>query len=197
MLALETVSVRNEMGHGEVADGEYYDAWAGVVDSIIFLESTGGYGRTKAGSKDALAHLRAQHEAVRCCTRALCVFVCFHMQHSNHSTVPVTPSPQLHKDMEKQASRGSKLDERHKLLTTGLQQRADKLVDAIASANAALEAAGMELRCFEALQEQEQRMAPLRLAAMKELVEVQRVRERDLQGRFKQLRATLDDLVAA
>lgn len=56
--------------------------------------------------------------------------------------------------MEKQAGRAAKLGDRHTLITNGLQQRADKLVDSISSANAALEAADMELRCFEALQEQ-------------------------------------------
>lgn len=65
MLALETASVRTEMGHADVAGREYHEAWSGVVDSIIFLESTGGYGRAAAGSEDALADLRAQHDAVR------------------------------------------------------------------------------------------------------------------------------------
>ena len=63
-------------------------------------------------------------------------------------------SPQLRKDMEKQASRAAKLGDRHNLITNGLQQRADKLVDSISTANAALIAADMELRCFETLQEQ-------------------------------------------
>lgn len=126
MLALETVSVRTEMGHTEVEEAEYHEAWAGVVDSIIFLESKGGYGRTDQGSSDALADLRAQHDAV--CFVLLCVCVVLsrdllfiHGVSINRAFIfvsttlptPVTPAAQRHGEASEQGSQAGRPAQPH------------------------------------------------------------------------------------
>ncbi len=99
--------------------------------------------------------------------------------------------------MEKDAQRGARLEEKATRLTAGLVARATKLTDTIDTLQQDVAATAMEKRCFEVLQEHEQRTAPLRLAGLREVVEVQRQREGALQDRYKKLMATRADLLAA
>ncbi len=67
MLAMETVSVRTEMGHADVQQEEYYDTWASVVQEVIYLPSQKGYGRAATASKaDRVGTLSVAFDAVCC-----------------------------------------------------------------------------------------------------------------------------------
>jgi hypothetical protein len=55
----------------------------------------------------------------------------------------------------------------------------------------------VELECYKTLQEQEQRAAPQRIEAVRELLDRQRQREGQLQERYRALQLQRDDLVEA
>lgn len=77
----------------------------------------------------------------------------------------------------------------------GLQQRDAKQRSQLDELSQSLSDAQVELACFKALQEREQRAAPERAEALKALLAAQRERELEVQQRFKALKSERDDLL--
>ena len=101
----------------------------------------------------------------------------------------------IRREMEKDAKRASKLEGKVNILVGGLQQRDAALAGRLRGVQESLQGALIELRCFEALQEREQRVAPERIERILELVSDQRKREQDLQVRYKALTREKDELI--
>ena len=99
--------------------------------------------------------------------------------------------------MEKEAKRAAKLEQKASLVTGGLASRHEKLRGEVEEAWEALRSAQIELACFQALHEAEQRAAPDRIEGLQELVGAQARRERDLQEKYKLLGRERDDLLRA
>lgn len=101
----------------------------------------------------------------------------------------------IRREMEKDAKRASKLEGKVNILVGGLQQRDAALSARLREVQESLQGALIELKCFEALQEREQRVAPERIEKVLDLVSEQRKREQDLQGRYKALLREKDELL--
>ena len=99
-------------------------------------------------------------------------------------------------EMSKEAKRATKLEGKVQVLVGGLQQREAALSARLKEVQETLQGALIELKCFEALQEREQRVAPERIEKILELVGEQRKREVDLQERFKALTRERNDLIS-
>lgn len=156
LLATETTSVRSSMGHETIAPEEYAVAWEAVAGDIVFVPSQQRYMRGAA-----------VHPADR--TAAL-----------------QADFESLRKEMEREAKRAAKLEQKVNVVTGGLVSRQQKLAVEAEAATKELAAAGIELKCFQTLHEQEQRAGPDRMEALQALVVVQAKREAALQERYRE-----------
>ncbi len=90
-------------------------------------------------------------------------------------------------EMEKEAKRAAKVDQKANILVGGLQQRDVALRAKLTDLAEQLESAKIELACYQALKERELRAAPERIEKALDLVQAQRQREADLQEKYKAL----------
>jgi pre-mRNA-splicing factor CDC5/CEF1 len=167
LLDAETAAVRGAMGHASTPAAEYASAWEGVAADIVFAPGAQRYVR-------AVALAPAERLAA--------------LQADFEG---------VRKEMEREAKRAAKLEAKAGLVTGGLAARQERLRGDAEAGARELEAAGTELRCFQALHEQEQRAAPDRLEALGALVAAQAAREAALQARYGAARLARDDAVRA
>jgi pre-mRNA-splicing factor CDC5/CEF1 len=99
-------------------------------------------------------------------------------------------------EMEKEAKRAAKVEQKVNILVGGLQQRDKALRGKLAEMAEQLEAAHIELTCFRALKQRELRAAPDRIEKALELLGEQKQREGDLQERYKALTRERADIAA-
>ena len=88
--------------------------------------------------------------------------------------------------MEKEAKRAAKLEQKVNVVTAGLSSRQQRLAGEMETITKELAGTGIELRCFQALHEQEQRAGPDRMEVLQALVATQAKRETDLQQRYRE-----------
>ncbi|WIA33069.1 hypothetical protein OEZ86_006225 [Tetradesmus obliquus] len=98
------------------------------------------------------------------------------------------------REMEAQAHRAARLDKKAAILVAGLQTRHGKLTGQLEEVAQQVHDAQIELTAFQALQQQEQLVAPDRIERLKLLLQGQRDREVALQQQFRQLGQQRDDL---
>jgi pre-mRNA-splicing factor CDC5/CEF1 len=94
-------------------------------------------------------------------------------------------------DMEKDAKRAAKLEEKVKLLTGGFAARASKEGARAAAAHEAAAQAALTKCCYQVLQARERTAAAARVAALKAEVEEQREKEKTLQHKYEVLQQEL------
>lgn len=104
---------------------------------------------------------------------------------------------QTRKEMEKEAQRAAKLEEKVKIVLGGLITRHGKLAGQVDEAHDALGSALLERQCFLALQGAEALAAPARVEALTAAVAAQRAREKELQERYGALLRERADLTSA
>jgi pre-mRNA-splicing factor CDC5/CEF1 len=100
----------------------------------------------------------------------------------------------LKEQMTKEAKRANKLEKKLQTLTAGYQKRAQQLIDDIQATHSETETKTQELKCFSALQAQEQAALPSRLATLQEEVDIAQKREAQLQRDFKEKMDQLNEL---
>ncbi|CEF97830.1 Domain of unknown function DUF3351 [Ostreococcus tauri] len=98
----------------------------------------------------------------------------------------------LRRDMEKDAKRASKLEQKCNLLTAGLQKRDGELRQKLKKTVDEIQSLAIEAESFAMLHEQEQRAAPERIEYWLELVQAARAREKLLQEKYSQLTRELN-----
>jgi len=96
-----------------------------------------------------------------------------------------TSYEELRQNMAKEAKKANKMEKKLKTLTQGYTTRAQTLHDEIASMYVEQETKTQELKCFQALEQQESFALPLRLNNLKEEVADAKKREAKLQLDFK------------
>lgn len=165
LLETETHAVRAAMGHGDIDETEYAAVWEAVNRDVMYVPSQGRYMRASA--------LSAAEKIAS-------------LQSDFES---------VRKEMEKEAKRAAKLEQKVGILTNGLSNRLDSLKGDVEKHIKELGVSEIELRCFEALHEQEQHVAPERIEALQALVNAQAERERALQERYKSLMMRKEDLL--
>mmetsp|Transcript_7123 Transcript_7123/g.12265 ORF Transcript_7123/g.12265 Transcript_7123/m.12265 type:complete len:828 (-) Transcript_7123:440-2923(-) len=157
MLAAEVESVQAAMGHSNVSQQEYMEAFMQVHADLFWLPSKGGYARVaSATASDRIESLKNDYDLSR-------------------------------SEMEREAKKASKLEQKVTVLITGLQQRHNKLRKQADELWDALSLARSEHEAFKALHEREQVAAPERIEALMDLVKAQQDKEVALQLRFKGL----------
>ncbi|KAL4447677.1 hypothetical protein ABPG75_004896 [Micractinium tetrahymenae] len=164
LLRSEAEFVRKAMSHGDLGPADYAAAWEAVARDIIYIPAQQRY--TRAASATAQDRVASLQLEFEA----------------------------VRKEMEKEAKRAGKLEQRVGVVTGGLAGRQDKLRGEAEEAWQALRAAATELECFRALHENEQRSAPDRIEALQALVAAQAAREKELQERYKELSHERDDL---
>lgn len=164
LLRSEAEFVRKAMTHGDLGLPEYSAAWEAVAKDIIFVPAQQRY--TRAASATAQDRVASLQAEF----------------------------DGVRKEMEKEAKRAAKLEQKVGIVTGGLVSRQDKLRKEAEEAWQKLREATTELECFRALHENEQRSAPDRIEALQALVAAQSQKEQDLQERFKALAEEREDL---
>mmetsp|Transcript_23430 Transcript_23430/g.51433 ORF Transcript_23430/g.51433 Transcript_23430/m.51433 type:complete len:829 (+) Transcript_23430:239-2725(+) len=159
--------VMQAMGHASVTPESYFDTFSQVRKDLIWVPSKSKYERA------ASATPTERVESLK-------------SEYDN-----------LRSEMEREAKRAAKLEQKVNILLGGLQQRHSKLRPQLEDLWGQLQTAQMELACFQALKERELRTAPERLEKAQELVQKQQERERDLQDRYKALTRERDEVLRA
>lgn len=155
MVSAEIQVVREAMGHVDLGLEEYSVVADEIVNDVVFLPEQGKFIRS-AGLKSAERVAALKHEFEG-----------------------------VRKEMEREAKRAGKLENKLKVLLGGLIQRHDRLLDEISTVGQGLSHAAISLNCFRTLHESEQRAAPERMEALQELVNAQLRREAGLQERYR------------
>ena len=164
LLEEEMLFVKGAMGHKEVEQQEYVEAFETVYRDMIWLPGSGKYGRSvNATPGERLESVRVEHEQTRA-------------------------------EMVRQARKAQKLEQKANIVIQGLQQRDEKLQQQLGELVEQVQNAGVELACFKALREGEQRAGPERLERVRELLGSQQEREKELQLLFKSLTRERNDL---
>lgn len=96
--------------------------------------------------------------------------------------------------MQKEAKRAAKMEKKLKIVTGGYQMRSQALIKQFQDLSDQIERGGMELSTFEFLKEMESVAIPRRLEALQEDLDSQKVREKELQARFREAQFTLENL---
>ena len=160
----ENKAVRAAMGHALVPLEEYIATWQRLYDDraeVLFVPS-----RQEYVNASALSH-KEQVQALQ-------------IEFEN-----------VRKEMGAEAKVAAKYEKKIATLLGGLVSRNQRLVGEVEEAVAELGRAEIELKCFQALHEQEQRAAPDRLEGLSELVARQQGREKELQERYREASVAL------
>ncbi|BDA46189.1 Cell division cycle 5-like protein [Coccomyxa sp. Obi] len=163
LLQSETAHVRRAMGHEKVSEEDYMDTWASITREFIYLPSRQRYDRSISATNSD--RLASMQ--------------------GEHEAV--------RSEMEKEAMRAAKLEQRLAVLTKGYVMREAALRKDIEGTWQAVQTAEQELACFRALAQREAVAMPERKAAVKARLAAQEAREQQLQKRFKVLHSDLAD----
>ncbi|KAM3967198.1 LOW QUALITY PROTEIN: cell division cycle protein 21 [Aphomia sociella] len=163
-LKKEMEVVKTGMGHGELSIDAYTQVWEECLAQVLFLP--GQYRYTRANLASKKDRLESAEKRLE--------------QNRNH--------------MAKEAKKCSKMEKRLRVLTGGYQSRAASLIKQFQELQDQIEQANLELSTFKFLAEQEKAAIPRRIESLTEDVNRQTDREKQLQKRYGELQAELEDL---
>ena len=153
----ETAYVQDAMGHADITQEEFRDAWSTTVKDFIYLPMQHKYGRAaSATNTDRLDSVRGEY----------------------HTALAL---------MQKEAERAAKLENKVSLVTGGLVNREIKLNEQLAELTEKVQSAAHDVVSFQTLSAREQRAGPARRKAAQALVQAQLEREQKLQLKYKTL----------
>ncbi|XP_056147802.1 cell division cycle 5-like protein [Lampris incognitus] len=157
LLSTEMDVVKSGMGHGELSMEAYTQVWEECYGQVLYLAGQSRYTR---------ANLASKKDRIESFEKKLEV-------NRNHMTA--------------EARRAAKLEKKLKVLLGGFQSRALGLLKQHSELWEQVEQAATELQTFNQLKKQEDTAIPRRLEGLREDVERQMERERELQQRFGEL----------
>ena len=153
----ETAYVQNAMGHADISQEEFREAWSTTVKDFIYLPMQHKYGRAaSATNTDRLDSVRGEY----------------------HNAFGL---------MQKEAERAAKLEKKVSTVTGGLLNREIKLNQQIAEFTEKVQSVANDVLSFQTLSAREQHAGPARRAAAHDLVKMQLDREQKLQLKYKNL----------
>lgn len=163
-LKREMEVVKSGMGHGDLSMDAYTQVWEECLAQVLFLPGQNRYTRANLASKKD--RLESAEKRLE--------------QNRNH--------------MAKEAKKCSKMEKKLRVLTGGYQSRAASLIKQFQELQDQIEQANLELSTFKFLAEQEKAAIPRRIESLTEDVNRQTDREKQLQKRYAELQAELEDL---
>ncbi|KAJ8733448.1 hypothetical protein PYW08_001746 [Mythimna loreyi] len=156
--------VKAGMGHGELSMDAYTQVWEECLAQVLFLPGQNRYTRANLASKKD--RLESAEKRLE--------------QNRSH--------------MAKEAKKCSKMEKKLRVLTGGYQSRAASLIKQFQELQDQIEQANLELSTFKFLADQEKAAIPRRIESLTEDVNRQTDREKQLQKRYADLQAELEDL---
>lgn len=163
-LKKEMEVVKAGMGHGDLSIDAYTQVWEECLAQVLFLPGQNRYTRANLASKKD--RLESAEKRLE--------------QNRNH--------------MAKEAKKCSKMEKRLRVLTGGYQSRAASLIKQFQELQDQIEQSNLELSTFKFLAEQEKAAIPRRIESLTEDVNRQTDREKQLQKRYGELQAELEEL---
>ncbi|MCJ8736735.1 hypothetical protein PDJAM_G00015930 [Pangasius djambal] len=157
LLRQEMEVVKHGMGHGELSIEAYNQVWEECYSQVLYLPGQNRYTR---------ANLASKKDRIESLEKKLEV-------NRGHMTT--------------EAKRAAKMEKKMKILLGGYQSRAMGLIKQLSDLWDQVEQAHMELHTFQELKKQEDLAIPRRQEALREDVQRQQEREKELQQRFADL----------
>ncbi|KAJ8387821.1 hypothetical protein AAFF_G00149700 [Aldrovandia affinis] len=156
-LVQEMEVVKHGMGHGDLSMEAYSQVWEECYSQVLYLAGQSRYTR---------ANLASKKDRIESLEKKLEV-------NRGHMTA--------------EAKRAAKMEKKMKVLLGGYQSRAMGLAKQLSDLWDQVEQAQVELRTFQELKKQEDTAIPRRQEALREDVQRQQEREKELQHRFADL----------
>ncbi|XP_030638519.1 cell division cycle 5-like protein [Chanos chanos] len=157
LLTQEMEVVKHGMGHGDLSIDAYNQVWEECYSQVLYLPGQSRYTR---------ANLASKKDRIESLEKRLEI-------NRGHMTM--------------EAKRAAKMEKKMKILLGGYQSRAMGLMKQLSDLWDQVEQANMELRTFQELKKQEDLAIPRRQEALREDVQRQQEREKELQQRFADL----------
>lgn len=157
LLAQEMEVVKHGMGHGDLSMEAYNQVWEECYSQVLYLHGQSRYTR---------ANLASKKDRIESVEKKLEI-------NRGHMTT--------------EAKRAAKMEKKMKILLGGYQSRAMGLLKQLSELWDQVEQAHMELHTFQELKKQEDFAIPRRQEALREDVQRQQDREKELQQRFADL----------
>lgn len=157
LLAQEMEVVKHGMGHGDLSMEAYNQVWEECYSQVLYLHGQSRYTR---------ANLASKKDRIESMEKKLEI-------NRGHMTT--------------EAKRAAKMEKKMKILLGGYQSRAMGLLKQLSEIWDQVEQAHMELHTFQELKKQEDFAIPRRQEALREDVQRQQEREKELQQRFADL----------
>ncbi|KAE8605364.1 hypothetical protein XENTR_v10015082 [Xenopus tropicalis] len=157
LLQQEMEVVKQGMGHGDLSIDSYNQVWEECYSQVLYLPGQGRYTR---------ANLASKKDRIESLEKRLEI-------NRGHMTA--------------EAKRAAKMEKKLKILLGGYQSRAMGLIKQLNEIWDQYEQANLELGTFEELKTHEDIAIPRRIECLKEDVQRQEERERELQQRFAEL----------
>ncbi|XP_074093173.1 cell division cycle 5-like protein isoform X2 [Macrotis lagotis] len=154
LLTLEMEVVKQGMSHGELSNEAYNQVWEECYSQVLYLPGQSRYTR---------ANLASKKDRIESLEKRLEI-------NRGHMTT--------------EAKRAAKMEKKMKILLGGYQSRAMGLMKQLNDLWDQIEQAHLELRTFEELKKHEDSAIPRRLECLKEDVQRQQEREKELQQRY-------------
>ncbi|EDL23431.1 mCG18249, isoform CRA_b [Mus musculus] len=156
-LVQEMEVVKQGMSHGELSSEAYNQVWEECYSQVLYLPAQSRYTR---------ANLASKKDRIESLEKRLEI-------NRGHMTT--------------EAKRAAKMEKKMKILLGGYQSRAMGLMKQLNDLWDQIEQAHLELRTFEELKKHEDSAIPRRLECLKEDVQRQQEREKELQQRYADL----------
>ncbi|XP_050989890.1 cell division cycle 5-like protein [Labeo rohita] len=157
LLTQEMEVVKHGMGHGDLSMEAYNQVWEECYSQVLYLPGQSRYTR---------ANLASKKDRIESLEKKLEI-------NRGHMTT--------------EAKRAAKMEKKMKILLGGYQSRAMGLLKQLSELWDQVEQAHMELHTFQELKKQEDHAIPRRQEALREDVQRQQDREKELQQRFADL----------
>ncbi|KAF4023549.1 hypothetical protein G4228_015447 [Cervus hanglu yarkandensis] len=157
VLVQEMEVVKQGMSHGELSSEAYNQVWEECYSQVLYLPGQSRYTR---------ANLASKKDRIESLEKRLEI-------NRGHMTT--------------EAKRAAKMEKKMKILLGGYQSRAMGLMKQLNDLWDQIEQAYLELRTFEELKKHEDSAIPRRLECLKEDVQRQQEREKELQHRYADL----------
>ncbi|XP_053366577.1 cell division cycle 5-like protein [Clarias gariepinus] len=166
LLRQEMEVVKHGMGHGDLSIEAYNQVWEECYSQVLYLPGQNRYTR---------ANLASKKDRIESLEKKLEV-------NRGHMTT--------------EAKRAAKMEKKMKILLGGYQSRAMGLIKQLSDLWDQVEQANMELHTFQELKKQEDYAIPRRQEALREDVQRQQDREKELQQRFADLLLEKESLLS-
>ncbi|XP_036397968.1 cell division cycle 5-like protein [Megalops cyprinoides] len=167
LLQQEMEVVKHGMGHGDLSMEAYSQVWEECYSQVLYLPGQGRYTR---------ANLASKKDRIESLEKKLEI-------NRGHMTA--------------EAKRAAKMEKKMKVLLGGYQSRAMGLMKQLSDLWDQVEQAHVELRTFQELKKQEDTAIPRRQEALREDVQRQQEREKELQQRFADLLLEKETLLSS